>query len=90
MEGKRKVYQVFNNNPQGSRLREQPKTDGGTTYTDINKWNIENWKAGQKAELTGRSSLRRRRSALDCGAIQGGGEGGAGEEEEDEEEGGGG
>jgi len=28
MNSKRKVSQVFNNNPQGSRLRGQPKTDG--------------------------------------------------------------
>jgi hypothetical protein len=32
MDSKRKVSQAFNNNPQGSRLREQPKTYGGTVY----------------------------------------------------------
>jgi hypothetical protein len=43
-------------------------------------------KRGQKAELTGRSALRKGESALDCSAIEGKG----GEEEEEEEEGGGG
>jgi hypothetical protein len=55
-------------------------------YTDINKWNIKNWKAGQKAELTGRSPLRRGRSALDCSAIQKKEEGEGGEEGEEEGE----
>ena len=34
MDSKRRVSQVINNNPQGSRLREIPKkkTDGGTVY----------------------------------------------------------
>jgi hypothetical protein len=32
MDGKRKVPQVFNNNPQGRRLRGQPKNSGGTVY----------------------------------------------------------
>jgi hypothetical protein len=35
MDSKRKVSQVFNNNPQGSRLRGRPKTDGGTVYKRI-------------------------------------------------------
>jgi len=30
MDSKSKVSQIFKNNPQGSRLRGQPKTDGGT------------------------------------------------------------
>ena len=30
MGSKSKVSQIFKNNPQGSRLRGQPKTDGGT------------------------------------------------------------
>jgi hypothetical protein len=29
MDSKRKVSQVFNNNPQGSRLKVRPKTDDG-------------------------------------------------------------
>jgi hypothetical protein len=32
MDTKRKVSQVFNNSPQGSRLRGWPKTDGGAVY----------------------------------------------------------
>ena len=31
----RKVSQVFNNNPQESRLRGRPNTDGGTVYRQI-------------------------------------------------------
>jgi hypothetical protein len=55
------------------------KTDGGTVYKQI----LINAKlqTGQKTELTGRSPLRRRRSALGCIAI---------EEEGEGEEGGGG
>ena len=45
--------------------------------TDINKCKITNWKNRSKTEWTGRSPLRRGRSALDCSAI---------EEEEEEEE----
>jgi hypothetical protein len=44
-------------------------------------------KRGQRMELTERGPLRRRRSALDCSAIEGegepGGGGGRGEEEEE-------
>jgi len=32
MDSKRKVSQVFNNNPQGHRLRGRLKTDGGIVY----------------------------------------------------------
>jgi hypothetical protein len=35
MGSKGKVSQVFKNNPQGSRLRGRPKTDGGTVYKRI-------------------------------------------------------
>jgi hypothetical protein len=36
MDGERKVSQVFNNNPQGSRLRvRQKKTNGGVVYKQI-------------------------------------------------------
>jgi hypothetical protein len=35
MDNKRKVSRVFNNNPQRSRLRGRPKTDGGTVYKQI-------------------------------------------------------
>jgi len=44
--------------------------------TDINTFKIKNWKRGQKTVLTGRSSLRRHRSAFGCNATSGGGGGG--------------
>jgi hypothetical protein len=31
----RRVRQVFNNNPQGSRLRDDQKTDGGIVYEQV-------------------------------------------------------
>jgi len=42
---------------------------------DINKFKIKNWKRSQKTVLTGRSSLRRHRSALGCNATSEGGGG---------------
>jgi hypothetical protein len=47
---------------------------------------LKTGKTGRKTELTGKSPLRRRRSALDCSAILGGGKGGGGEDEEEGEE----
>jgi len=35
VDSKRKVSQIFNNNPQGSRLRGRPKTDGGIVYKQV-------------------------------------------------------
>jgi len=35
MDSKRKVIQIYNNNPQESRLRGRPKIDGGTVYKQI-------------------------------------------------------
>jgi len=73
------VSQVFNNNSQGSRLRGQPKTDGGVVYKQILlNAKLETGKGSQKTELTGGRLLRRRRSALDCCANE--------KEEDDEEE----
>jgi len=45
MDDKRKVFQVFYNNPQGSRLSGGPKS-GWWNYvqTVINKCKIKNWK----------------------------------------------
>ena len=40
------VSQVFNNNPQGSRLSERQKKDGETVQIDISRWKIKNWKEG--------------------------------------------
>jgi len=68
---KRKVIQVFDNNPHGSRLRGRPKTEGGIVCTQIlTNAKLQILKRGQKTELTGRGLLRKRRSALDCGAIE--------------------
>jgi hypothetical protein len=35
MDSKRKVSQVFNNNPKGSRLGDDQETDGGIVYKQI-------------------------------------------------------
>jgi hypothetical protein len=76
MESKRTVSQVFNNNPQGSGPRGRPRNRWwNCVQTDIKKCKINNWKEGEKTELTGKGPLRRRRSALDCSATE--------EEEED-------
>jgi hypothetical protein len=79
MDSKRKGSQVFNNNPQGSRLREGPKNRWWNYKRILINAKLQIGKRGQRAELTGRSPFRRWRSALDCSAI---------EEEEEEEEGG--
>jgi hypothetical protein len=60
MDNNRRVSQVFNNNLQGSRLTGRPKTDVGTWYKEISiNVILHIGKGGQKAELTGRISLRR-------------------------------
>jgi hypothetical protein len=57
--------QVFINNPQGNRLRDDQKTDGGTVYKKILiDAKLKTEKTGQKSELTGRSPLRRLRSRI--------------------------
>jgi hypothetical protein len=44
MDSKRKVSQVFNNNPQGSQLRGWPKDRWwNCVQTDINECKITNW-----------------------------------------------
>jgi len=70
------------------RQKRRISVDCVNSQTVIDKCKIKNWKLRSKTEL---NTLRGRRSALDCSAIQeeeeeGGGEG---EEEEDEKEGGG-
>jgi len=63
---KRKASQVFDYNPQGIR----PRNRGWNfVKTYINKHKITNSKKRAKAELTGRSPLRRRRFGLVCSAI---------------------
>jgi len=64
MDSKRKVSQVFNHNSQGSRLKGWQNTDCGIVYKQIINEKLQIWKRGQKIELTGRSPLRRRRSAI--------------------------
>ena len=60
MDSKSKVSQVFNNNPQGSRLRVRPKNRWwNCVQTDINKCKITNWRDGHKTKLTGKSPFRR-------------------------------
>jgi len=71
------VKQMDNNNPQRSKLRgRQTKTKQkkknicwNCEQSDINSCKIESLKQMSIKELTVRSSLRRRRSALDCSAI---------------------
>ena len=47
MDSKRKVNQVFNNNPQRSRLRGRPKNRWRScVQTDIKKCRITIWKEG--------------------------------------------
>ena len=69
MDSKGKVSQVFNGNPQGSRLRGRPKNRWwNCVQRDIYNAELQIGKKGQKTELTGRSPLRCERSALDCSA----------------------
>ena len=66
MDSKGEVSQL-NNNPQGSRLRGRPKNRWwNCVQTDINIAKLQIGKTGQKTELTGRRTLRRRGSAWDC------------------------
>jgi hypothetical protein len=57
------------------RLQKPKNRWWNCVQTDINTFKIKNWKKGQKTVLTGRSSLRRHRSALGCNATSGGGGG---------------
>jgi hypothetical protein len=72
MDGKRKVSQVFNDSPQGSRLRGRPKNRWrNCVQTDsLNKCKLQIGKRSQKTELTGKSPLWRRRSVLNCRAVE--------------------
>jgi len=70
MDGKTKVSLVFNDNPQESRLRGRPKAEDGTVSKKlIISAKLQTGKRGQKTEVTGRSPLRRRISALDYSTI---------------------
>jgi hypothetical protein len=48
-DSKSKVTQVFNNNPQVSRLRGDQKTDGGTVYRQTDR-HLNNWKINDLKE----------------------------------------
>jgi hypothetical protein len=70
MDSKIKVSQVINNNPQRSRLRGRPKTNGEAVYEQILiNATLKAGKCGQETELIGRSPFRKGRSALDCSTI---------------------
>jgi hypothetical protein len=86
MDSKIKVSQVFNNNPQGSRLREGPKNIWWNYKQILINTKLQIGRKSQRAELIGRSPVRRRGSALDCSAIEEEEEEGEEEEEEDDEE----
>jgi hypothetical protein len=85
MDRKRIVSQVFNNNTQGSRLNGRPKNRRQKCVkVDINRFIIRTGNRGEQTELIGRSPLKRRRSALDCSAVEEEGEEGEKEEEGEE------
>ena len=70
-EGNRRVSQGFNNNVQGNGLKVRPRNrEWNCVQTDIHKSKIKTGKRGKKTELTGSSPLRRRRSELDCSAVE--------------------
>jgi len=72
MHSKRRIIQVFNSNPRVSRRRgrRKKKTGGGSVYKEILiNVKLQTGQRGDKTELTGGSSLRRRRCTLDCGVI---------------------
>jgi hypothetical protein len=49
MDNKRMVYQVFANQPQGSRPRGRPKSRWwDSAYGDIRKYKIRNWEQRSK------------------------------------------
>jgi hypothetical protein len=71
MDSNRRISPIFNNNPQERRLRGRPKNRWQScAQTDNNKMqNYKIGKRGQRTELTGKSTLRRKRSELDCSGI---------------------
>jgi hypothetical protein len=59
MHSKRKVSQVLNNNPKGSRLRRQPKNRWwNCALTEINKGKITNWKERLKNQAEWEKSIK--------------------------------
>jgi hypothetical protein len=59
MDSERKVSKVFDNNPQGSRLRGRPKNRQWNCVQMLINAKLKTGKRGQKTELTWRSPLRR-------------------------------
>ena len=77
MDGIRKVCQVFNSTPRGSRLRGRPKNGRWQCVLIlINVKLLVGMRGQKKKDLTVRSPLRRQRTTLDYSTI--------GEEEEEE------
>ena len=68
MDSERKVSQLFNNNPNGSRPKGRPKNRWWNCVNQILiKAELKNSeRKGQEKESIGRDSLKRRRSVLDC------------------------
>ena len=59
MDIKRKVSQVFHNNPQGSRLRERPKSRcWKCVQTDSNRFKIKNWKVRSKSRADWEKAIK--------------------------------
>jgi hypothetical protein len=59
MDSKRKVSQVFNNNPQRSPLRGRSKNRWwNCVYTDINKCKIKNWKERSRNRTDWEKSIK--------------------------------
>jgi len=59
MDRKIIVSQEFNSNPQGSRLRGRPKTDGGTVYRHIEiNAKLKTRKKGHETEMIGGSAAK--------------------------------
>ena len=58
--------QVFNNDPQGNRLRRRPKTDVGIVYKRINKFQIEK---GVKNGSGWEKSVKETKVRIECSVI---------------------
>jgi hypothetical protein len=59
MGSKRKLSQVFNNNPQASRLRGRPKNEWwNCLQTDIGKCNVKKWKESSRNRAEWEKSIK--------------------------------
>lgn len=67
---KEKYAKYLNNNPQGNRLRGEQKTDCRTAYKQILiDRKLKTVNRSKKTVVTGKSPLRKHRSAFDSSAI---------------------